>query len=519
MDNGLGIGIDINEIIKSAYDSVLEIQQAATETVGVKCLWARATPVINSEDVILQEYTLTNVGLECPKIVRAIVSNTDYNAGEYTIDLFNLQYVQPLEVNVTIQEWQNVYGLTTMPQKGDVLYIDLYNKLFEVQSSELVYTIAALPTYYKVILSKYAPTQSRRETEDFRESVEDFTTSQTELFADIISEEVADNNVTVETSYNNTTYVDPVKDFDINSIVVKQLIGQNNNIISNAYYDFNNATSNIIYHTDLIYERSSIRNHLIYSCWCHSENNSIKTGNIKTLSFYSKDNSNWYFVIGTTFKLNIGDTITITRGTLFKINATVVELDCQPGYGIAINSSDMLKANKKLTKWYENPSVLKIYKTSSINLLTGYNTDQKQVLNIKYITNEIIVQMNNKIKHIPVDIIITNWNYFMFDISPDNIRVIIVELKKAEVNKYIDEVKEDINIGGELSDLYINEFRIENMGNDVQMCNIRLYENEFAAGDIYMQDMYSPVTRNASKLILVDSPNVPNKSMFVSPIK
>ena len=149
------LGIDINEIIKSAYSTVLETQQAATETVGIKCIWARATPVINSEDVILQEYTLTEVGLECPQTIRAIVSNTDYNPGEYTIDLFNLQFVQPLEINVTIQEWNNVFGNNTMPQKGDVLYIDIYHKLFEVQSSELLYTIAALPTYYKVILSKY----------------------------------------------------------------------------------------------------------------------------------------------------------------------------------------------------------------------------------------------------------------------------------------------------------------------------------------------------------------------------
>ena len=68
-----GLGIDINEIIKSAYETVKEIQQSATETVGTDCLWARATPVINSEDVVLQEYTLTQVGLECPKIVKVIV--------------------------------------------------------------------------------------------------------------------------------------------------------------------------------------------------------------------------------------------------------------------------------------------------------------------------------------------------------------------------------------------------------------------------------------------------------------
>ena len=77
-----GLGIDINEIIKSAYETVKEIQQSVTETVGTDCLWARATPVINSEDVVLQEYTLTQVGLECPKIVKVIVSNPDYNPGE-----------------------------------------------------------------------------------------------------------------------------------------------------------------------------------------------------------------------------------------------------------------------------------------------------------------------------------------------------------------------------------------------------------------------------------------------------
>ena len=52
MDN---LGLDLNEIIKSAYSTVMEVQQAATEIVGIKCIWARATPVINSEDIVLQE--------------------------------------------------------------------------------------------------------------------------------------------------------------------------------------------------------------------------------------------------------------------------------------------------------------------------------------------------------------------------------------------------------------------------------------------------------------------------------
>ena len=153
------------------------------------------------------------------------------------------------------------------------------------------------------------------------------------------------------------------------------------------------------------------------------------------------------------------------------------------------------------------------------NLLRGYDSSQKQIFDITYRTNEVIIQVGNKIKNIPVTVDMTEWNYFMVDLSPDNVRVVIVGTKCGELNKFIDNVNTDTTVNFETIDFNVDEFRIENAGSDVQMCNIRLYENEYEAGDTYMQDMYSPVTRNASKLILVDSPNVPNKSMFVSPVK
>ena len=51
------------------------------------------------------------------------------------------------------------------------------------------------------------------------------------------------------------------------------------------------------------------------------------------------------------------------------------------------------------------------------------------------------------------------------------------------------------------------------------MTNIRLFENEYEFGDVYKQDMYSQVVRNASKLILVDTPKPANDMNFVSPIR
>lgn len=512
-------GIDINKIIASAYSTLMEIQSAATETVGTECLWARATPVLNSEDVVLQEYTLSNVGLECPQKLSIIVNNGDYNPGNYTIDLFGLNYEQPLEISIDINEWYSKFGKDTQPQKDDVLYIQIYHKLFEVKTAQVIYSLAAMPTYFKCSLSKYNPTASRKETEEFRESIEDLTVTQEELFGDVISQQVADNNATVETSYNNTTYVDPVKDYDIESIIVNQVYGLGNKLIANAFYQFKNAICNIKYHTDLIYETTAERNHLIYSFWCKINDNKLQTSNLKHFKIFSKDNQYWYFTINTPMKLNIGDNITITRGNLLKINGTIVTLPCETGYGIAIKSSDMLKSNRKLTKWYENISVLKIYKTPIYNFIKGYDETDKTIFDITYKTNEIEFQLGNINKKYNVSLDLTDWHYILFDISPNSIRIIISILKHIELNKLYDQLFVDEIIPIELNDFNVNYFTIENMGTDFQLCNIRLYENEYEIGNTYKQDMYSPVTRNSSKLILVDSPNVPNKDIFISPVK
>ena len=60
---------------------------------------------------------------------------------------------------------------------------------------------------------------------------------------------------------------------------------------------------------------------------------------------------------------------------------------------------------------------------------------------------------------------------------------------------------------------------INNIGLDMNMTNIRLYENEYELGNAYKYDMYSQIVRNASKLILVDTPKAPNNMSFKSPIR
>jgi hypothetical protein len=70
-----------------------------------------------------------------------------------------------------------------------------------------------------------------------------------------------------------------------------------------------------------------------------------------------------------------------------------------------------------------------------------------------------------------------------------------------------------------ISDFDVNSMSIENKSKNVLMANIRLYEDSNKLTNEYKQDMFSKVTRNASKLLLVDSPNAANKMSFITPIK
>ena len=89
------------------------------------------------------------------------------------------------------------------------------------------------------------------------------------------------------------------------------------------------------------------------------------------------------------------------------------------------------------------------------------------------------------------------------------------ELK--DIRFFTDEDRKLVKKSAESFD--IEYFSIDNMNKNVHMCNIRLYENKYSIGDTYKVDMYSQITRNASKLILVDTPNTANKMRFISPIK
>ena len=96
------MALNINDMAQSAYSIIQNLQQQATQLVGLDALYFRATPQSNSEDaVIFQEYTLYNVE-DCGHQIKIMMQDSNYQPGDYTVGLFGVDYQPISELQIPI---------------------------------------------------------------------------------------------------------------------------------------------------------------------------------------------------------------------------------------------------------------------------------------------------------------------------------------------------------------------------------------------------------------------------------
>lgn len=512
--------INLQETAANLYQTTLDMNKSITQMIGLDAIWCRLLPYDNGEDVIVQEYTLHQY--ECPKNIKVVSNNSNYNVGNFTIDLFGIKNAETLEINIDVDTWRELYGEDSIPQKGDFVLIPIMHKPYEVVSSTAVHTIGQKITYWKCILGEWKHTASRKESQDFTISIDELTNSQDRLFGEQISKEVADAVNDVETSYMTTTYVDEYKEFDMNSIIVENIYGYRKNLISAAYYAFENASKPITYHypdnkTIATYDPSSKANKWIYSCWFKSVDGPNGLG--VQLNFQAKDNDYWYFNVVAKTKLEYGQKVSLHRSTQIILNGEVDTDQCATGWIIKVPTSECLTANKRFPKFWEN-GIWKIKTKIEYNLLT-LKDKSKNVLVINVTSdNCIAIKYNDTFKQVAIKSLhLSNWNYIALQVSPKSINFLIYETIVDALGNTNDNLVADEKIPINIKTFSFDSACINNVNTKFNMTNIRLFENEYEIGESYKQDMYSQVVRNASKLILVDTPKAPNTMSFKSPIR
>ena len=150
--------------VNAQYNLYNQLSNSVSNMFGIDSVYFRATPVDRSGDVIFKEWTLYDV--DDPKCVKVLINNNEMPDLNPQYNPFGIEYTQPFEVEIVKDEFQNVFGTDTVPQKGDVVYIPLLStRLYEVTSSVPNRGFMYQEISWKLNLAIYTPKSNRNLSE------------------------------------------------------------------------------------------------------------------------------------------------------------------------------------------------------------------------------------------------------------------------------------------------------------------------------------------------------------------
>lgn len=413
-----GLQINYNSINNPVFDinSLLPLAQeynalnnALNQLIGYEVRWFRAVPQVRSQDVIFQEWTLFNVEDE-PKCIKVVLPDGNFPDSKYNYDLFGLEYEVPLEVHIDKSYWEYMVGEGTAPQKKDIVYFAIPNKLYEVVSSYLYRGFMEQETTWKVNLRKYMPEAARREGDALKETIDKYTVSAEEIFGEKLESDIRKLTDDKQMSQFNTTSEDKYKSIDKSLQIVDDKIDIYGVLVAETYYDLNTSDSStaVLYNgTDEI----SVQDDRSISAWAM-----IDPGVVEEYDVLSIDSSttitppaNYVIKVKSRNKgFNTGDNIEIWRPGSLNFYGKIIDTSTSANneYYIQIDDAVVDHLNTIKSNWSDARNY-KIRKINPVSILDGtYNSIDKgfkvsihanQYIRVKYGSQTYIAVLDEKL--------------------------------------------------------------------------------------------------------------------------
>jgi len=520
---------DVNKLTKSVQN-YLALNTLANKMLGYDFKWFRAIPQQRSKDVIFQEYTLSNVE-ECPLDIKAIIPQGTVPDSKYTYDLMGLEYEVPFEIQIDKKYWESIAGVGTAPQKKDIVYMVLSNKLYQVESSYLFRGFMDQETTWKVHLVKYQPEASRREGQQLKQTIDQYTVSAEELFGKAVSNEVKDAINDTQFSQFNGTEKDMYKNFDSKLETVSESIDIYGTIVSQSFYDmrtsstFNAITYNVedIINTDkdrsvTAWFKPLISNNDYYNIT--SITNIVTSLLPSDLEEYNENlynRANYTITIDkvpTLSKINIDDNVVISRPGSLNFYAKIVAISINPLRYHCIINPFVIEYLENLTptpgQWVSQRGY-KLQVKNPISIIDGVNDFDEHVLGVNIFANQYIsinyshsysdensyvVRLDEKLEDDKWYAIVVNigntWNQYkiyIWESDPTD------KNSKLKINSY-----KTLKLYPE--EIYVKKYTINK--SDSYLTNIRLFTTTIEE-DRQAGELLSYFSKNGSQIIIGDN--------------
>lgn len=512
--------VNVNNIFN--YNNILPSVQTYTSLnyianlmLGVDTRWFRAVPELSSKDVIFLEYTLSSVDPD-PICVKVVVPNGQFPDAKNNYDLMGLEYEIPLEVQVDLAYWNECAGMGTMPQKGDIVYIPLSNKLYEVNSSCEIRGFMEQITGYKCNLVKYQPTASRlfNIDEETNLSLNDTLSKYTMGVESVFGEEIKDDIEVLTSEQQLSPYLNTSRaEYSVLSKGVETIIDDvyaANTLFAKSYYDFSSVNDDIAitYTPKDVYNIDTER---AYYAWVNLK----KDGR-------TFDVTNIERVNDTTFKLRIKTLQSIGMNTtinVFKtesLNFIAKVIDLVDGvYTVEISENSANNMKKLKDKWYD----IKGYKASigTITNIINSDTIKIDVVNRKHvyvnINNQIfeymvektldantwygiVVNVSNKLGKVGLNIWTQNT---MYSLTPESLQLELLAIKSWDITPFTSDV-----------------FTYNIQKSKSLLTNIRVYNLVTVEPNNQIDELLSIYTKHSDKCILIDNGDIVYNMTYIA---
>ena len=502
----------------SAVQIFNTMNNVANQMLGIDARWFRAVPQQRSKDVIFQEYTLSCVE-DTPLCIKAVLPEGNFSDSKYKFDLMGLEYNIPLEVQIDKKYWEDNAGFGTAPQKKDIVYFPLPNKLYQVESSYLKRGFMEQETTWVVNLIKYQPEASRKEGDALKETIDKYTVSEDALFGELLDDEMEKLTDKKQMSPMSSTSQDKYKELDKSLKIIPYSLDLWGIIVAESVYDLNTSS---IYNA-IRYKNSSdyikIDSDRAITSWINPRKDLDKPYDVAwilpddTLTLPA----NFKIKIVGKKRFSIDDTFVIQRSEAQNFYAKVID-DNHVASGIywcKVDQKVLEHLNSIQNKWYEKPG-WKMMVKDPIVLIDGINQtttgfevtiNADQYIKIKYGSQEYIAAMPQKMTqgdwHGVVVNIGNSWNQYN------------VYVWKPSLT---DDTNKLQNIFYETIPFIAQETTVDQYSVDksyAYMTNIRLF-NSTIEEERQVEELLSYFSKNADKALILDNADPKLRAPYIS---
>jgi hypothetical protein len=381
------------------------LNNVANKMFGIEAIWFRAIPQQRSKDVIFQEYTLSCVE-DTPLCVKVLIVPNGFPDSKYQFDLMGLEYEVPTQIEIDKKYWEEVAGFGTAPQKKDIVYLPLPNKLYQVESSYLKRGFMEQETTWIVNLRKYQQEASRREGDVLKQTIDNYTVGEQELFGEAIQNNIDKLTDKKQMSPFNSTSQDKFKTLDSSLRIVSYSLDINGIIAAQSVYDIKSSgvyrAVNYLNSSDYI----STSQDRSVTAWIMPRTLSKEYDVISIDSSMVFPESNYAIKLAPNAKrFSIDDVFTIYRPGALNLYAKVIDASSLNNLYHCKIDEDVIDYLNSITTQWETKGGYKMKVQEPINLIEGINETNfglktsvfaNQYIKIAFGSQERVIAMNTR---------------------------------------------------------------------------------------------------------------------------